>query len=435
MNVNLFGHNGQWLIVDCGITFNEPLIAPYRSDFIPDSELHELVTADPQFILDHLDLCVGIVVTHAHEDHVGAIPFLWRQFQLPVYTTGFTAEVLERKLRQFGLSGQVPIHQVQAGQTHQIGNFEVQWLAITHSIPEPCALTIKTDCGKIFHSADWKIDYQPGVGKPFKERAFKNLGQQDILAMLCDSTNALKSGTSISEHTCYLGLKHYIKQAQGSVVVSCFSSNIARLLAIGQIAKETGRVLTFFGRSLKNMVSIAQTTGYWDTTIPVASEHDLHYLLPHEILIVATGSQGEPRAALSKMAQERFHFKLNKQDTILFSSMIIPGNEEPIAHLVDQLRTIGCTVIQAHEAEHPIHASGHPCEDELKQLYSWVQPRIAIPVHGEPEHIERNAQIAAEVGVPQQFKGVNGDLYILSPEPGIIRQAVQTGRISLRYGR
>lgn len=435
MNLNLFGHAGQWLMVDCGMTFNEPLKAPY---LYPENENlgepFELISADPRFIVEHKEHLVGIVITHAHEDHIGAVPFLWQRFQVPVYTTPFTAEVLRRKLAQTKFKDQVPIYEVNTGDTQRIGLFEVQWLAITHSIPEPHALVIRTQAGTVFHTADWKMDASPVLGKPFQSRPFKRMADKNITAMICDSTNALRPGFSISEAACYTGLKSLIEQAEGRVVVGCFSSNIARLLTLGKIAKETGRYLALMGRSIQNMVQIARTTGYWDETIPLAEQRHIGYLPPNEVLAVATGSQGEPRAALRRLANDSYRdLNLDKGDQVIFSSMIIPGNEAPIAALVDALRAKGIKVTQAHESELPIHASGHPCQEELKLLYEWVQPQIAIPVHGEPEHIEASAQIAKEIGIPQQMAGLNGDLYILAPQPKLIRQAIPVGRIPLSY--
>lgn len=417
-------------MVDCGVTFKEPLDP---SNTTPAAnELFDVVGADPEFIVQHKEHLAGIVITHAHEDHVGAIPYLWQRFQVPIYTTAFTAEVLRRKLAQTKLADKVPIVVVGSGNVQKIGVFEVQWLAITHSIPEPHGLVIKTPAGNIFHTADWKIDVDPVVGKGFQSRPFKRMAEQNITAMVCDSTNALRSGHSVSESACYPGLKAYIEAAEGRVVVSCFSSNIARLLTLGRIAKETGRYMALMGRSIQNMVSIARVTGHWDETIPLAEQRHIGFLPRNEILAVATGSQGEPRAALQRLANDSYRdLNLDKGDLVLFSSMIIPGNEEPIKNVVKALKAKGLQVVQAHESEQPIHASGHPCQEELRLMYSWVKPHIAIPVHGEAEHIASSASIAKECGVPVQMAGLNGDLYILAPKLELRRNMVRTGRIPL----
>lgn len=429
MNLNLFGHAGQWLMVDCGVTFQEPLNEHNPTRF-------DVVSADPKFIVEHREHLAGIVVTHAHEDHVGAIPYLWQRFQAPIYTTPFTAEVLRRKLRQFNLLDKVTIIEVKTGDTQHIGVFEVQWLATTHSIPEPHGLVIKTRAGSIFHTADWKIDTDPVLGKSFQSRPFQRMAEQNITAMVCDSTNALRPGYSTSESAVYPELKKLISETQHRVVVSCFSSNVARLITLGRIAKETGRYFAPIGRSLQNMVSIARATGYWPDDIPIADQQHLGYLPPAEVLAVATGSQGEPRAALRRFANDGFRdLQLEKGDRVIFSSMIIPGNETAIEALVRALKARGFDVIQAHETERPIHASGHPCQEELKLIYDWVKPKIAIPTHGEPEHLDYHQKLARDRGVEFSFSGRNGDLYVIAPEPRLHKSVVTTGRIPLQYSQ
>ncbi len=414
-------------MVDCGVTFQEPLNTQ-------NPTLFDVVSADPKFIVEHKEHLAGIVITHAHEDHLGAIPYLWQRFQAPIYTTAFTAEVLRRKLQQFNLLDQVPIIEVNTGDTQNIGVFSVQWLATTHSIPEPHGLVIRTPAGAIFHTADWKIDANPVLGKKFQSRPFERMAEQGISAMVCDSTNALKPGYSTSEAAVYPELKKLISETRNRVVVSCFSSNIARLITLGRIAKETGRYFSPIGRSLQNMVSIARTTGYWPADIPVADQRHLGYLPAEEVLAVATGSQGEPRAALRRLANDGFRdLQLEKGDRVIFSSMIIPGNEDAIAALVRALKARGFNVIQAHETARPIHASGHPCQEELKLLYDWVQPKIAIPTHGEPEHLDFHQKLASERGIEFSFSGRNGDLYVIAPEPRLQKNVVKTGRIPLQF--
>lgn len=413
-------------MVDCGVTFQEPIVPGGK-------DLFDIVSADPRFISQQPERLAGIVITHAHEDHLGALPYLWPRFKCPVYTTSFTAEVLRRKLAQMGLDGKVPIIEVTTGDTQHIGPFEVQWLATTHSIPEPHGLIIRTDAGSIFHTADWKIDRAPITGKGFHSRPFERMAKQNITAMVCDSTNALRPGVSVSESAVYAGLLQLVDSAPGRVVISCFSSNIARLITIGRIAQETGRYLTLIGRSLQNMVSIARTTGFWPEDIPIADQRHVGYLPPSEVLAVATGSQGEPRAALSRIANDGFRdLQLSAGDRIIFSSMIIPGNELAIERLVAALKARKFEVIQAHETERPIHASGHPCQDELRQLYSWVQPQIAIPTHGEPEHLAKHAELAEEAGVSTQLLGLNGDIFVIAPVPEVMKNAVHAGRIPLQ---
>ncbi|REG84984.1 ribonuclease J [Marinomonas pollencensis] len=425
MNMNLYGHDGQWLMVDCGVSFNEPLV--------PD-DLHtaEVVSADPKFISDQKERLAGIVITHAHEDHVGALPFLWRRFQCPVYTTAFTAEVLRRKLVQVGLADEVPVIVMEENQTQKIGVFSVSWLALTHSVPEPFAMTIDTPAGQIFHTGDWKIDKQPIIGKGFSADRFKALSKTPIRAMVCDSTNALREGHSASESECYEGLLRAIEVEKGRVVVGCFSSNVARLVALGRVAKQTGRYLALIGRSLINMVGAAKATGYWPDDIPLIESAHLGYLPKEEVLAVVTGSQGEPRATLNRLASDTcFDLSLDADDLVIFSAMMIPGNETAIMRLVEQFKGRKIRTLQQQDTALTIHVSGHPCRDELSQLYSWVQPEIAVPVHGEPEHLVANGQVAKLSQVPRQLVGRNGDLYQFAPQVCIRRQMVKTARIAL----
>ena len=422
MNMNLYGHHGQWLMVDCGVMFDKENLQPDGSNSV--------VSADPHFIALRRQRLVGLVITHAHEDHVGAVPYLWKELKCPVYTTPFTAEILRRKLHEAGLSDSVPVIEVATGDVQHIGHFEIEWLAITHSLPEPHALVLRAGKTTVFHTADWKLDPDPVLGKAFDPAPFKALANQSVTAMVCDSTNAVVPGHSISEGQCFDGLLSLIRQAEGRVIVACFGSNVARLITLARIADKTGRYMALYGRSLRNMVSAARRTGHWPDDARVADGRHLGYLPPHEVLGVATGSQGEATAALKRMALGSFRdLQLEAGDTVIFSSKVIPGNEEAVASLIAQLRQREVTVIEAADSELPIHASGHPCQDELKALYEWVQPRVAIPVHGTPGHINANAAIAKEVGVMSQICGENGDLYKLAPQIGIKRKACKVGRV------
>jgi ribonuclease J len=437
MNMNLYGHAGQWLMVDCGVTFQSPLKAEYLSpeaSAAPLSrDLHDLVCADPAFISAQCENLVGIVITHAHEDHVGALPYLWQRFKCAVYTTKYTAEILRRKLAREGLANQMPIIEVDPAARIDIGEFNVQWMAITHSIPEPHALMIRTSAGSVFHTADWKIDASPITGNPFNAQAFKVLARENVTAMVCDSTNAMRPGHSISEGDVYKGLHGLVENAPGRVVVGCFSSNIARMISLAKIAQSTGRYLALFGRSLQNTVSAAKATGHWPDDLIVIDSFHAGYLLKHEVLAIATGSQGESRAALGRMANDTYRdLSLEEDDLIIFSSIIIPGNEKLIEKLLEQFHARKITTVLADEHYTPIHASGHPCQDELKQLYEWVRPQIAVPTHGEPAHMAANADMAKLSHVPTSLTGVNGDLFQLAPNIGVLKNAVKTGRIALQ---
>jgi ribonuclease J len=424
MNMNLYGHGGQWLMVDCGITFDSPLVE--------GGERHDVVCADPRFIVANKAALAGIIITHAHEDHIGALPLLWQRFKVPVYTTPYTAEILRRKLARTNSKELVPIIEVEANQRYDIGEFNVEWLAITHSLPEPCALVIRTAAGTVFHTADWKIDPRPVTGEAFEARLFKQLAKQNITAMVCDSTNALREGHSLSESDCHKGLLDLIKGTTGRVVVGCFSSNIARLITLARIAQQTGRYMALLGHSLQNTVSAARLTGHWPEDLLLQDPRYMGYLPKDEVLVVATGSQGEEGAALSRLAMGTYRdLELEEGDRVIFSSIIIPGNENKIEKLLNALKGRNITYSLSENSPLPIHASGHPHKTELQQMYQWVQPHIAVPVHGEEAHLKANAEIARTSHVPMQLLGKNGDLYILAPDPAIRPSAVSTGRIAL----
>ena len=433
MNLNLYGHDGKWLMVDCGVSFDEPLIPPYRYQGERKQVCHRVVAPDPAFIAQNKEHLVGIVITHAHEDHVGAVPYLWERFQCPVYTTSFTAEVLRRKLAQTKLANKVPIVEISPDQKLQLGPFTLNWLEVTHSLPEPYAIQIETPVGKVLHTADWKVDAQPVTGQPFKPEIYRALGNEKILALIGDSTNATKAGFSASERNCYDGLLSTIKSQSGRVVVTCFGSNIARLITLARVAQKTNRYMALYGRSLMNMYSIAKQQNIWPSDLSIVDGYHLGYLPPNEVLAVATGSQGERNTALSRMAHDSHpQLQLDKGDTVIYSAIAIPGNEDSIQRVNSALIAQGIKVILSEQSLLPIHASGHPCAEELKLMYHWVKPEIAIPVHGERVHLVAHADIAKQCGVKKHYVGQNGDLYRLAPQPSIRRQVVKTGRLPVQ---
>jgi ribonuclease J len=429
MNLNLYGHDGRWLMVDCGVTFPKP------GRMSADGTMHRrseppVQMADPAFIADRRDRLAGLVITHAHEDHIGAVPYLWPLLQCPIYTSRFTGEILRRKLAEFDLLHKVPIHIVEVGDRKAIGPFQVEWLALTHSIPDPNALMIRTAAGTIFHSGDWKLDDHPLVGHGYSKATFTGLADEGVDAMVCDSTNATVSGHSISEAALFDGLLNVIKPATGRVVVTCFGSNIARLHTLAMVARATGRYMGLFGRSLINMSSAAKASGLWDTADTLINAAHFGYLPREEVLAVATGSQGEPRTALRRLAAGNHpDFELEAGDTVVFSARAIPGNEEAIESLISSLKSMGVSVVTAESADLPIHASGHPAQEELELMYQWVRPAIAVPVHGEARHMETHAGIAKANGVPRAMVGRNGDLFMIRPVPGMRRQMTETGRL------
>lgn len=419
MNLNLYGHDRQWLMVDCGITFE-----PGRQ--------HEVILPDPTFIRQRRQSLCGMIITHAHEDHIGAVPYLWPQLDCPIYTTPFTAEILRRKLASAGLLARVTIIEVNAGEICKIGPFNVEWLRLTHSIPEPNALIIRTPAGHIFHTADWKLDPSPIVGPSYDRIRLQQLANENIRAMVCDSTNALVPGHSVSESTLYAGLKKAVVGCEGRVFVGCFGSNIARLLTLARIAQETGRYMCLLGRSLQNMVAAAKAQGLWPNDFKLIEPSHAGYLPAQELLAVATGSQGEPRTALWQLANGRHPaLELEPGDTVIFSARTIPGNEPAVARLQSALKSRSVHLVTPEHCDLPIHASGHPCQDELRQMYQWVRPHIAIPVHGEAAHMAQNASIARACHVPYTLTGTNGDLFLLEGAPRCLRKAAPVGRLLL----
>ena len=416
MNLNLFGHDGAWLIIDCGVTFEDT------------AKGQQVQMADPAFIAERSEQLAGFIVTHAHQDHFGAVPWLWPMLEKPVYTTPFTANVLLGKLRRERVDA--PVITVKEGSTHQFGPFRVTWLPITHSTPETNALLIETPVGRILHTADWKIDETPVVGDGFDANLWRSLG--DIDAVVCDSTNALTPGRSVSEAALAADLAAEIRTARGRVVVGCFASNIARLQTLGYVAEQTGRYVALLGRSLQQMAQSAKASGYLKVSFNAISPHDMGYLPREEVLVIATGSQGEPGAALRRLADDTHpELNLDPGDRVLYSSRAIPGNEARIERLNGQFAERGVEVVHADNSNRLLHASGHPCQDELADLFGWVRPRIVVPVHGEPKHIDANAEIARQAGVPVSLAGRNGDLFRLGSTPSVLRNAIPAPRMAV----
>ncbi|MET4808024.1 ribonuclease J [Limibacillus sp. MBR-115] len=419
MNLNLYGHDGAWLMVDLGVTFGDERVPGV-----------DLVMPDPAFIEARRKDLVGLILTHAHEDHLGAVPYLWDRLGCPVYATAFTASLLRRKLEEVGLLGKVPIHEVDLSGSFSVGPFEIELVTLTHSIPEPNALIIKTPMGTVLHTGDWKLDPEPLLGDNFDEARLRRLADEDVLAMVCDSTNALVEGESGSESGVQQGLLRLISGLDQRVAVGCFASNVARLHSLGQVARKTGRRVALVGRSLHRMVEAAQETGYLLDFPNTVDEREVGYLPRSEVMLICTGSQGEARSALARIARkEHAHVKLEAGDAVVFSSRIIPGNEVSIFSLQNLLALDGVEVYT--DDDHPIHVSGHPAREELTQMYHWVRPRIAIPVHGEPRMLQEHAQLARECQVPESIISANGDLIRLAPGPAEIVSQVPSGRLAL----
>jgi len=424
MNMNLYGHDEQWIMVDCGVTFRDA-DGSTRSGY-------DIQMADPAFIAERRDQLQGLLLTHAHEDHIGAVAHVWKSLQCPIWTTAFTKEMLRRKLSEQGLDGKVEINVIEAGDRMDIGAFDVEWIPNSHSTPNPCGVVLRTSAGSGFHTADWKLDANPIVGHHYDESIYRELGRSGIQAMVCDSTCANQPGHSLSESKLYDGLKHHIENATGRVVVACFGSNIARLVTIAKIAEVTGRHLGLLGRSLINTVSAARATKLWSHSSDIVESAHLAYLPPESLLLVATGSQGEPRTALNRLSHDSFKdLTLEAGDTVIFSARAIPGNETLIENLMARLEARGVHIVTPDTSTLPIHASGHPGAEELRQLYQWVQPELLIPVHGEEEHMNAQTELARREGVSRQLTGKNGDLFMIAPNKAIRRDAIHSGRLGI----
>ncbi|MEX0758549.1 MAG: ribonuclease J, partial [Tistlia sp.] len=383
MNLNLYGHAGKWLMVDCGVAFGEH-----------DLPGIEVVMPDPDFILERRDDLVGILLTHAHEDHLGALPYIWPELECPVYATPFTAALLRRKLRDDGVALPAELIEVPLSGRLKIGPFEIELVTLTHSIPEPNAVLLHTACGTVFHTGDWKLDDDPLIGETYDAARLQKLAGEDILAMICDSTNALVPGSAGSEGSVREALDRTLGGLSGRIAVACFASNVARLETIITLAVAHGRKVALVGRSMHRIVAAAREAGYLKDLPAVIDAREIGHLPRDRVLLLCTGSQGEPRAALWRIANgDHPDVVLEEGDTVLFSSRVIPGNEKAIFALYNALSRRGVKVLSDREAE-GIHVSGHPCRDELTQMYQWVRPRIAIPVHGESRHMAAQAELA-----------------------------------------
>ncbi len=422
MNLNLFGHDNQWLMVDLGITFGDRLGI-------------EVIMPDPAFIAERRESLAGLIITHAHEDHVGAVPYLWPLLQCPVYATPFTATILRQKLKDKPWGKKVPIIEVPLSGAVQVGKFSVEFITLTHSIPEPNAVAITTPLGTILHTGDWKIDGNPLVGDITDHARLEELGNQGILAMVCDSTNVFNEGTSGSEEDVRNELINLVgSHPEGRVVVACFASNVARLETASVAARANGRQPVLVGRSLIRMEQAARENGYLKDIPPFLDEDSAQSLPRDKVLLIATGSQGEPRSALARIASAQHPaIELDAGDTVIFSSRMIPGNERSISALQNRLVLRGIKVITAHEED--IHVSGHPARDELRQMYAWARPQILVPVHGEARHLQAQAILGLECGIPKAVIPENGSLiHLASGAPKIIDQ-VPTGRLAFDGNR
>jgi len=403
MNVNLYGCRGKWLMADLGLTFADT-----------DYPGVDLILPDLEFIEDRMSGLVGIVLTHGHEDHIGALPYLAADLKVPLYATPFTAGLIAGKLEEEGLTGQVSLRVIERGGSIDLDPFRVTYVPLAHSIPEGNGLLIETPFGNVFHTGDWKIDETPVLGHPSSSETLTEIGDRGVLALVCDSTNSFQEQPSGSEAGVHDGLLEEVRKAKGRVLITTFASNAARLETIGRVAVETGRSVCVAGRSLDRILKVAKATGYL-RDFPEPIRFDEAMRLPRsQLLIVATGGQGEPRAALGRIAFDTHELKLKEGDTVIFSSKQIPGNEMAIGRIMNALSDLGVLIVTERQAH--VHVSGHPGRPELATMYRWMRPDILVPVHGEIRHMREQARFGLSQGIPKAIVQRNGDLIRLAPE-------------------
>ncbi len=426
MNLNAYGYGPEddrkWIVVDCGVTFAS-------EEHIPGVEV---ILPDPEFLEGIKDDIVGIILTHAHEDHIGALGYLWPRLGAPMYATEFTAILIKDKLNEHGIGEIAPLHIVPLKSKFKLGPFEIEYITLTHSIAEPNGLMITTPLGTVFHTGDWKIDINPLIGETTDNARLEEYGKNGVLAMICDSTNVFEKGISGSEANVRDELIKVVAEQKGKVAIACFASNVARVLSGIEAAKQSGRAVCLLGRSMVRIAGAATKVGLI-RDVEFVEPENAHKYQSDEILFLCTGSQGEPRAALARISRgDHPHLSLGPNDSLLFSSREIPGNEREIYDLINRFILKGVKVITAHDR--PIHVSGHPCRDELAQMYSWVKPQISIPTHGERRHLLEHAKFALELQIPQSIAPRNGDMVLIAPNGPRIIDEVPNGRLLVDGG-
>jgi ribonuclease J len=427
MNFNLYGFgppdDRKWIVVDLGVTFGDQTTPGV-----------EIILPDPEFIEAFADDILGIVLTHAHEDHIGAVPWLWPRLQAPVYATPFTAFLVREKLRDAGILDEVSITEVPLDGNIRLGPFDITLVTITHSIPEPNGLAIRTPLGTVLHTGDWKIDPDPMIGRRTDIGAIRRLGEEGVLAMVCDSTNVFVDGVAGSEAEVRVALNGLIGQLSGKVAVACFASNVARMDSAIRAAQANDRRVCLVGRSMHRMAAAAASVGLLQGIEPFVTDAEAGFFPDDKILFLCTGSQGEPRAALSRISEGTHpHVSLGQGDSVIFSSRVIPGNEIPIRNLQNRLADRGVRLYTDRDHPH-IHVSGHPCRDELKQMYQWARPQIAVPTHGERRHLLEHVALAKELQVPRALAPRNGDMVRLAPGHPDVIDEVPAGRLFVDAG-
>lgn len=422
MNLYLYGYGPpdarRWLMVDCGITFPEGENDPGIDVILPDVRFIEANRGD----------LIGILLTHAHEDHIGAVIELWPRLKAPVYATPFTAGMLRSKLAEWGGDLEIPINLVELDSRFKLGPFDVELVTLAHSIPEMSAIALRTAQGLVFHTGDWKLDPTPVIGTPLDESRLKRLGEEGVRALIIDSTNAFREGSSPSEQDVASSLAQIVASARGRVAVTTFSSNVARIKAVAEAARAANRKLVVAGRALHRVIEVAVDTGYLPQGFRYLDQDQFSTLPRRDVVLMCTGSQGEPRAALARIAEEEHpDISLDKGDLVIFSSRTIPGNERVVGRIQNRLVEMGCDLVTDNEAL--VHVTGHPRRDEMRELYGWIKPRIAIPMHGEARHLAEHAKLAKASGVPEVLTIRNGDIVRLAPGTAEIIDEAPVGRL------
>jgi len=422
MNCYLYGLGPpdarQWLMVDLGITFPEGENDPGIDVILPDL----------RFIEEERGSLAGILLTHGHEDHIGAVIELWPRLRAPIYATPFTAALLKAKLAEFGGKAKLPIEEVALDSRFKVGPFDLELISVAHSIPESNAVAIRTPLGVVLHTGDWKLDATPVIGAPTDAARLARLGDAGVTAMICDSTNALREGRSPSESDVARSLATIIRGAKRRVAVTIFASNVARIRAVADAAKSARRHLVVAGRAMHRIIQVAVATGYLPANLKYHDQSQFSYLDPEEVVVLCTGSQGEPRAAMARISEDEHpEIELGKGDLVIFSSRTIPGNERAVGRIQNRLIDLGCEIITDGDAL--VHVTGHPRREELKEMYGWVRPRIAIPMHGEARHLSEHAKLARAAGVGQVLGIRNGDMVKLAPGPGQVIDEAPVGRL------
>lgn len=424
VNMNVYISGGKFLVVDCGMGF-----ADERFPGI------DLVLPDPEFLEQNREKIAGLVITHAHEDHIGAVAYLWKRLQCPIYTTRFTGAVLRVKLNDHGVH-KVPVNIVKPNEGVDLGPFGLTFIPVSHSVPDTCSLLIETPEGNVLHSGDWNLDPKPVVGQKINEDDFKKAGQKNIIAYVGDSTNAEVPGRAGSESEVEKGLETEFRKCKGRVAVTIFSSNVGRIISIVRAAQKCGRRVAVVGRSLHKMIDAAMECGYLRDVPHFLDEDEVDDVPPSELVMIVTGSQGEFRSALARLARgEHQSFALKRGDTVIFSARSIPGNERAVNDVKNNLSGAGVHIITPSDIDSIIHVSGHPCRDEIAEMYQWVRPQTVIPVHGERVQLEAHAAFARQCQIPNVIVPSNGTIIKLAPGRPVVVDHITTGLLAVDQKR